>query len=370
MEEIKIDFGTNLRKYRKASSLSRQELGDMISYSAKSVEKWELGGSPPPIETICKIARVFGVTVDRLVMGEKKEANFLLAIDGGGTKTEFLLTDLKRKEVSRVYLGASNPVDIGMESTQRILSEGIREVCRGIDLRQVALFAGLAGGITGTNKAQINDYLSTFGFAFYANGSDTENVLEIALEGGDGVAVIMGTGIIAFSQENGKRHRIGGWGYHIDSGGSGYNIGSQALEAALKYSDGRNGSRILNELIEDAMGKSVSDCIADIYSGGKAKVASFAPFVFKAYKMGDEFSRNIIEANVREVCEIITAGIKHVSTKEPRVVICGGLASCEDILKPFFAERLGKKINLEFSVKPVVNGALMLAEKLKNGGNI
>ena len=61
MEDIIIDFGKNLKKYRKSASLSRHELGELIAYSAKSVEKWELGGSPPPIATICKIAKVFAV---------------------------------------------------------------------------------------------------------------------------------------------------------------------------------------------------------------------------------------------------------------------------------------------------------------------
>lgn len=365
MEELIIDFGKNLKKYRKNASLSRQELGELIAYSAKSVEKWELGGSPPPIATICKIAKVFGITVDRLVYGEQSEVKYLLAVDGGGTKTEFLLTDLNKKEISRVILGASNPVDIGMDNTKKILEEGIRTVCRGVSLREVSAFVGLAGGITSNNKALISEFLKSFDFACYANGSDTENVIELALEGGDGVAVIMGTGIIAFSQVGGKRHRIGGWGYHIDKGGSGYDLGAGALYEALKYHDGRGGSKLMYELIEKKLGMPIPDAISDIYTGGKAVVASFAPIVFDAYDMGDKCAEKIIDENLKEVGDIILAGLEFLPGKKGKVVICGGLGRKNNTIEPFLKKHLGGDIKVVFSNETVVNGALMLADKLR-----
>ena len=365
MEELIIDFGKNLKKYRKNASLSRQELGELIAYSAKSVEKWELGGSPPPIATICKIAKVFGITVDRLVYGEQRDVKYLLAVDGGGTKTEFLLTDTDRNEISRVILGPSNPLDIGMDNTKKILEEGIRTVCHGVTLREVSAFVGLAGGMTSNNKALISEFLKSFDFACYANGSDTENVIELALEGGNGVAVIMGTGVIAFSQVNGKKHRIGGWGYHIDKGGSGYDLGACALYEALKYNDKRGGSKLIYELIENKLGMPIPDAISDIYAGGKSSIASFAPIVFAAYDRGDKCAENIIDENIKEVADIILAGLNFLPDKKGKVVICGGIVKREDVLKKFLKKHLGKDIKVVFSNETVVNGALMLADKLR-----
>lgn len=130
--------------------------------------------------------------------------------------TEFLLTDAEKNEISRIVLGPSNPNDIGMDNVKTILEQGIHKVCYGINLREVSVFAGLAGGITGDNQKIINEFLPCFNFGVYSNGSDTESVLEMALGGNDGIVVIMGTGIISFTQVKGKRHRIGGWGYLID----------------------------------------------------------------------------------------------------------------------------------------------------------
>jgi len=362
-----ITFGENLKKLRKQAGFTRSSLAEMISYSEKSVEKWEFGKALPPMETACRLAEIFGVTLDSLIYTPEAKVKYLLAIDGGGTKTEFLLTDLEKRELRRFFLGASNAVDIGMENCKKLLEQGIREVTQGISLREVSVYAGLAGGMTGDNKRVINEFLGGFNFAFYNNGSDVENVLEIALSGGDGVAVIMGGGIIAFSQIGGKRTRVGGWGYHIDKGGSGYNIGSDGLCYALRYIDGREGSKMLKELIEEKLGKSLTDSIGDIYKGGKAYIASFAPLVFEAYKKGDTFAESIIDRNVKEAAEIIAAGLVPFEGGEKKAVICGGIGRNGDVLLPFFRKYLGEEVDIQFNSEPVVNGALTLAEKNMKG---
>lgn len=369
MKKAVISIGTNLKILRKKAGYTRGKLADMISYSEKSIEKWESGTSVPPLETVCRISEVFGVSIDSLVYAQDIEIKYLLAIDGGGSKTEFLLTDINKKEKNHIFKGASNPVDIGIDSTFEILEQGIREVCKSVNLREVSVFAGLAGGMTGDNKVKINEFLSGFNFGCYSNGSDTENVLEIALNGNDGVAVIMGTGIIAFAQSGEKCYRIGGWGYHIDKGGSGYNIASEAINFALKYIDGRKGSRILKELIENKLAKSLPDAIEDIYNGGKAYIASFAPLVFEACDMGDKYALSIIDGNIKEVAEIIETGLEYLSGKEQRVVICGGLVEHCDIMEPIFRKYLGERIKITFSREAVVNGALLLAEKQKVKGD-
>lgn len=298
-------------------------------------------------------------------MIEKKASahiRYLLGIDGGGTKTEFLLTDIDGNEIKRIFLGASNPVNIGIENTKEILKQGILQICSGVSLHDVSLFAGLAGGKSGNNKDLINEFLSGFGFGAFDNGSDTDNALEIALKGENGVAVIMGTGIVAFSQADGVRRRIGGWGYLIDRGGSGFAFGAHALESALKYIDKRGGSPLLLQLIEARLNAPLPDSIPEIYRGGAAFVASFAPTVFEAYKKSDKEAERIIDTNAREAAEIIRTGCSFLSGKEKKAVICGGMCRQKDILKPFLEKHTGKDISLIFSSEPQVNGAVALAK--------
>lgn len=295
-------------------------------------------------------------------MNERKnEIKYLLGIDGGGTKTEFLLTDLCGNEIKRTVLGSSNPVNIGIESTKTILGQGISEICAGFDFNQISLFAGLAGGISGDNKAVIGSFLSDFGFGSTDNGSDTDNALKIALDDDDGVVVIIGTGIVAFSQKDGTRRRIGGWGYLIDKGGSGFSYGSDALNSAFEYLDGRGGSSIIFQLVEERLNKPLAESVADIYSGGAAYIASFAPTVFQAYEKGDKEAERIIDRNTGEAVRIIKAGFDFLKNKDSKAVICGGMCRQKDILEPFLFKHLGD-YPLIFLDEPMINGAIALAK--------
>ena len=368
MKTRNVSFGSNLKELRKKYGYTRGKFADLIAFSENTIETGEYGRSLPAMETVCMIADFFGVTLDSLIYNQSPQINYLLGIDGGGTKTDFLLTDMSRREIARVQLGTSNPVDIGIEEVKKILEQGIHKVCSGINLREVSVFAGLSGGTTGGNREAIYEFLMSFNFGACANGSDMENVLEMVLGDSEGVAVIMGTGIISFAQSNGKRYRIGGWGYHIDKGGSGYNIASDAMYSALKHADGRSGSPVLKELIENRLGKPLEDSIAEIYEQGKAYIASFAPLVFEAYDRGDSFAKGIIDSNVREIAEIIQVALAYLPGGTGKVVLCGGLCKRKDILELIFQKYLSEKLAITFNAEAVVNGAVMLADKFKNGG--
>ncbi len=291
----------------------------------------------------------------------EKNIKYLLGIDGGGTKTEFLLTDLNERKIRQIILGTSNPVNIGTENCKSVLGQGISEICEGLDYTEVSVFAGLAGSGSNDINAEIHLFLGEFGFGAYSNGSDADSVLEAALKGKNGAAVIMGTGIIAFSRSDEKLHRTGGRGYMIDKGGSGFCFGSDALNSAFEYLDGRGGSKLIFSLVEKKLGKSLENSVAEIYSGGATYVASFAPVIFEAYKQGDNEAERIIDRNAREAAKIIAAARSFLDKKD-KTVICGGLCKQKDILKPFLLKYIGNDFPLIFSDEPAVNGAISLAK--------
>lgn len=363
MKDELICFSSNLKSLRLKAGLSRAALAKMISYSEKSIEKWEMTSALPPVSIVSKLAKIFGVTVDNILYSSKVEIKYILGIDGGGTKTEFLLSKLNGEKVDSLLLGSSNPVDIGIEKSISVLKRGIEEICSGINRKEISVFAGLSGGSTGSNKKEIENFLLTMNFGKYANGSDTENALELALGGEDGVAVIMGTGIIALAQKNKERKRVGGWGYLIDKGGSGFNFGSDALDSALKALDGRGGSVLLKDLIEEKIGMPLDASIGDIYLKGKTYIASFAECVFKAFEQGDSEAQRIIEQNVSEVVKIITSANNFFDKKDVKIVICGGLSNQKEILSRYFDKYLNKDIKITFNNEAMVKGAVEIARK-------
>ena len=53
--------------YRKKSGLTQQQVGEHIGISPQAVSKWETGQSEPDIETLCKLAALYQVSVNTLV---------------------------------------------------------------------------------------------------------------------------------------------------------------------------------------------------------------------------------------------------------------------------------------------------------------
>ena len=74
-QEFRKKLADNLAKYRKLYGLTQQELADCISYSDKSVSKWERGEGVPDVYVLCSIARLYEISVAELIgeTGENKE---------------------------------------------------------------------------------------------------------------------------------------------------------------------------------------------------------------------------------------------------------------------------------------------------------
>ena len=67
MENLKHVIAKNLLALRKKSHLTQAELAEKVSYSDKSVSKWETGETTPSIEILKTLATFYNVTVDDII---------------------------------------------------------------------------------------------------------------------------------------------------------------------------------------------------------------------------------------------------------------------------------------------------------------
>ncbi len=296
----------------------------------------------------------------------KNNIRYLLAIDGGGTKTEFILSDKNLNVLNRVLSGSSNPVNIGICQAVSVLRQGIEEVCSGIDLYEVSAFAGLAGAGSAEIVIEIERLFKELEFGCYKVGTDADSAVEASLRGQDGIALLLGTGIICYYRKDGVLGRIGGRGYMIDKGGSGYCYGSDVLNAAFEYLDSRGNSKLIFDLVESRLCKKLEDAVSDIYSGGPAYVASFAPIVFDAYKRGDDTAEKIIRNNLEETAKIINTAISRFEQNK-NIVICGGLAEQKEIIKEILPEFLSDEVSFDFLKETISYGAMLIAKQISEG---
>ncbi len=66
-------FGEFLYALRKENGMTQAELAERLGVTNKAVSKWETGEAMPESNLLLPIARIFGVTVDELLDGKRRE---------------------------------------------------------------------------------------------------------------------------------------------------------------------------------------------------------------------------------------------------------------------------------------------------------
>ena len=286
-----------------------------------------------------------------------------LAIDGGGTKTAFLLADEKGNPIKQLTLGASNPNDVGMKQAKDILNEGIRSVCEGYSPEDIVLYAGIAGARTGNNKELFMDFLHEFGFKRYNCGSDIDSVIAMG-DHPQQIVMILGTGVIAFAKNGDEVYRVAGWGQLFDGAGSGYDFGRDAICAALRAFDGTGPRTILTDLFLRELGEQAADHLAKFYAGGKRYIAGFCRLVFEAREKGDPVAEEIFHKNIQHVAGILRAAATKLDRPVAEVLFTGGLINAQQrTIIPALEKELGSAFHLVCARQMPIDGALRLAQK-------
>lgn len=66
-----MTLGERITNYRKAKSLSQEDLANILNISRQSVYKWEADKSTPELDKLLAMTSIFEVSLDELIKGEK-----------------------------------------------------------------------------------------------------------------------------------------------------------------------------------------------------------------------------------------------------------------------------------------------------------
>ncbi len=139
---------------------------------------------------------------------------------------------------------------------------------------------------------------------------DAECLLATVDAGGGGVALIAGTGSMAWGRSvNGITARAGGYGFLIDDEGSGYWLAAQALRYVCKAADARQReSHLLAAVLQLLDFSSVDQLIGWCYeaSDSRRQIATLAPLVFELYDR-DPTAKTIVDAGAKALAELVAA---------------------------------------------------------------
>ncbi|MBQ8815041.1 MAG: hypothetical protein IJZ85_11190 [Lachnospiraceae bacterium] len=293
--------------------------------------------------------------------------SYFVALDAGGTKTDAVLFDDTGHILHLDRSEGCNPLDIGAEAAQERLFKVISRVLKQAPGAVCAVYGGIAG--TYYVGDRFNEFLRPKFEVSIRIDDDGCNLISGTLGHNDGCGMVCGTGAALFGRIGGKAGKdlihIGGYGWMIYTGGSGFELGRDALRETFRARDGLGEKTILTELFKRELGRDAYACMPEFYEGGRAYIASFAHLVFEGRKAGDPICQKIFETGAKNLAELTHAAQKHFPGEFPVVLgggIFGAFPEYVEAVRSFASPR-AKLISAEYP--PVLGAAI---EALWDGG--
>ena len=263
----------------------------------------------------------------------------VLAVDGGASKVDLALVDLKGNLLAAARRPGSYHFGLGRNGSLGALTAAIEAMARDLRIKQdsstvaaTGVFC-LAGADIPIDDRRIANELEAQRWTVRTIvRNDTFAVLRAGTERKWGVAVVCGTGMNcagigpdgrsvrfpSFGELSGDRAHGGGW------------LGRTALGAAIRARDGRGPRTALEELVPAHFGMSRPTAVMEaVYIGqlDYERLSEVAPLVLKAAARGDAVAQGMIDEMIEEIVTTANAAIRrlHLTKSDVHVVLGGGV---------------------------------------------
>jgi N-acetylglucosamine kinase-like BadF-type ATPase len=273
------------------------------------------------------------------------EHPYTICLDGEGSKTALQVLDqeghqilLHRNNISAksVETTGSNINTIGLKGIQTVLKNLFddvrvqqRDEKRLIDLLPYCqVIAGMAGAKDPRNKAAITSLFVEWGVPLDKICIMSDAECALGLFEGRGVILIGGTGSVCLGKTDSRSWQVGGLGKVLGDEGSAYNIGIQALRAAMADECGWGAPAALTQALRDFFkAHELRTLIPKIQRGemGPSVVASCAPLVFKLAHENDAIAITIIDQAAKDLGFLLGTLVKISALSDCEVHLWGGL---------------------------------------------
>lgn len=246
------------------------------------------------------------------------DRSLILGVDGGGSKTLVWLADAGDESDSPLgegHAGPSNPLVAGWAAATANIDLAINRAfeAAGIPRRAVAsaCFA-VAGTGRAAERERLERWVRQRRIAQHVLVThDALPVLASGTSAGIGLAVIAGTGSLAFGRNaGGATARAGGWGQRLGDVGSGYAIARAGLSAVTRAHDGTGCSTLLTEAMLHELCVSTVMDLRELVASDRfdaRRVAALAPLVMSAADSGDASAVEIVEDAARGLAGLVLA---------------------------------------------------------------
>lgn len=283
--------------------------------------------------------------------------DYIIGVDGGGTKTEAVAYDLKGNVLKTALKGFGNPLNNKDEALDNI-EASIKEITDELGLDELkGLYLGIAGSESGNNAELIKEVSDKY-FKNSVVMNDGRLALKAMLKGENGILTIAGTGSISIGIKGETDVRCGGWGHLLGDEGSAYKISIEAIKRMIFENDSRlEKSELTKKVMEKLQINSLYDVIPFVYGSTKDEVAKLAPIVSILAESGDEICINIMKKEGLELAKTTENVYKAVGFDKCSIGLVGGVIRKSKVVREVFEEYLNKNINVVAYVDEEVSAA-------------
>ena len=272
----------------------------------------------------------------------KKQAAYLIGVDGGGTGTRVILASADGTVLGRGSAGPSGLMH-GAEPAWLAILAAIDQAFQAAGLSapapvlsEIAIGCGLAGV---NNKRWAQDFTAKNpGFATVVLETDAGTTLFGAHQGKPGVIIALGTGSVGeVMLADGSRREVGGWGFPSSDEASGAWLGLRAINHAQHVIDGRSASDDFSAALIAFCGGSPDAVVNWLSQANQTKFAQLAPLVI------EHAARNAKANEIMQAAGVEVAKMAHAldATASLPIALCGGLA--EPMLE-YLPQSLAKRV--------------------------
>ena len=282
----------------------------------------------------------------------------ILGVEGGGTKTEWVLLDETGKLLREGKLPSAN---LKLSSEAELLR--LFGVLPG-DATHVGMF--LAGCLTQGDHAQLRRLVeAVWPQAHLVVGGDRESGFATALGDSDGILVISGTGAVVHGRKDGRIEKSGGWGQLLGDRGSGYDLGREAVrQSVFDFDLTATLSPLAKAILSDLGLNEIPQLVDWANHAPKAEIARLSPFAFRAAASGDTAMQQAIELRARVLADFTAAVAQRLKMPAPEVRLFGGILAHEPHYEARYRHYLQERLpgaHIELCTQSGAYGAAQLA---------
>lgn len=277
----------------------------------------------------------------------------LLGVDGGGTKTaaRVLSTgpDGRLCLLASGFAGGSNPYSVGWDTAEAAVAAAVTQALALLEEKPSSAVIAIAGCASEEARARLSRWAQKQSYAGVTSVvPDTQPILADLPDNSAAIGLIAGTGSSVLARhESGTTEVVGGWGYLIDDGGSGYALGRDALRRVTEQADaGEPLDAFAEAILKRAGVERVVEIKARLYGSSDPRgwIASLAPTVLSLAESGDSSAAKIAAAGWDHLALAACHAADRLEngTAKPSIRLAGGLLIGSSYYRHGLKERLAE----------------------------